>query len=116
MRDRSILLLDVGVFAPAEAAAEDAFDDEVVGGGGGADADADVDLPIGGDVEIGDGEELLLLVVDGAGGGDAAIVGVVLKAGADDGGEVVTDFEGGREADALVDVGAVESALEGGIE
>jgi len=86
------LLLDVGVFAPVEAAAEDAFDDEVVGGGGGADADADVDLPVGRDVEVGDGEELLLLIVDGAGTGDVAVVGVVLEAGADDGGEVVADF------------------------
>ena len=39
---------------------------------------------LGRDVEVGDGEELLLLVVDGAGAGDVAVVGVVLEAGADD--------------------------------
>ena len=39
--------VDGGVPAPVESAAEDAFDDEVVGGGGGADADAEIDFPYG---------------------------------------------------------------------
>ena len=53
--------------APVEAAAEDALDDEVVGRRGGAYAYADVDLPLRRDVEVGDGEDLLLLVVQLAG-------------------------------------------------
>ncbi len=51
------------VAAPVEAAPEDSFDDEVVGGGGDTDADAEVDLPLGRDVEVSDGEELVLLIV-----------------------------------------------------
>jgi hypothetical protein len=51
------------VSAPVEAAAEDGFHDQVVGCRGGTNADADVDLPNGGHIEIGDDEDLLLLVV-----------------------------------------------------
>ena len=55
--------IDQGGLLPVEVAAEDAFDDPVIGGGGGADAHADVDLPLRRHVQIGDGEDLLLLVV-----------------------------------------------------
>lgn len=65
--------------APIEVVAEDDFDDEVVGGGGGTPAGADVDLPLGGDEEIDDGEELLLLVMQRDEVAELAVVGVVLE-------------------------------------
>ena len=49
--------------APIEAAAEDAFDDEVVGRSGDTDADAEVNLPCWRHVQIRNYEELLLLFV-----------------------------------------------------
>ncbi len=55
------------------------FDDPVVGGGGGADAYAEVEFPIGRDVEVDGGEELLLLVVEAGDVADVAVVGVVLE-------------------------------------
>jgi hypothetical protein len=50
--------------APVETAAENAFDDEVVGGAGCAHSDAKIDLPCGRDVEVGNGEELMLLILE----------------------------------------------------
>jgi len=38
-------LVDRGASAPVEAATEDGFDDQMIGGGGGANADADIDFP-----------------------------------------------------------------------
>src|SRR5471030_1098445 len=99
---------DWRVFAPVEAAAEDSFDDEVVGCGGWADADADVDLPLGRDIEVSDGEDLLLLIVQGIKGAEAAVVRIVLEAAADDGREVVANFGARSETEALFDVRAVE--------
>src|ERR1700744_5509323 len=53
-----------GVMAPVEAAAENALDDQVVGCRGWPNAYADVDLPFGRDVQVGDGEDLLLLLAE----------------------------------------------------
>ena len=101
---------------PVEAAADDSFDDEVIGGGGRADAYAEVDLPLWRNVEIGDGEDLLLLISECVGGGDATVVSVVLDAAADLAGEVEADFDGGGEGYALGDVGAMQGALERRVE
>ena len=65
--------------APVEAAAENALDDQVVGCRGWPNAYADVDLPFGRDVEVGDGEDLLLLVVETVPGADAATVLMVWR-------------------------------------
>lgn len=102
--------------APGEAAADDCFDDEVVGGGGGAEAYAEVDLPFWREVEVSDDEDLLLLVVERVKAAEAAVVGVVLEAGVDLLGEVVTDLCSGCEGDALIDVGAVPGTFEGWVE
>src|ERR1700723_3338535 len=105
--------IDGGVPAPVEAAAENQFDDEVIGRGGGADADTEVDLPHRRDIEVGDDEELLLLVVHGGDVAYGVIIGVILDPTADYRGEIVADLGAGREAPALIDVGAVQKA-EGG--
>ena len=104
------------LLAPGEAAADDAFDDEVVGGCCGTEADAEVDLPPGRDVEVGDDEELLLLVVEGVEAADASVVGVVFEASVDFFGEVVADLCAGSEGETLMDVGAVQGSFEGGVE
>ncbi len=88
-------------------AADDAFDDDVIGGSGGAKAYAEVDLPFGGDVEVGDGEYLLLLIVQSVKISEAAVVGVVLEASVDLLGEVIADFGAGGKPQALIDVGTV---------
>src|ERR1035438_1865228 len=109
----SLLLLLV---SPIEAAADDAFYDPVIGGGGGAYADAEVDLPVGREVQIDGGEELLLLIVETGNVGDAAVVGVVLEAAGDLLGEVVADFGCWSEVDTFIDIGAVPGALEGRVD
>jgi hypothetical protein len=53
------------MMAPVETAPEDAFDDEVVSGCGDTNADAEVNLPVGRDVEVGGGKELVLLLTWG---------------------------------------------------
>src|ERR1700728_1856512 len=75
--------------SPIEAAAENAFHDPVVGGGCRAHAYAKVDLPLRRDIQIDGREELLLLIMQAGNVGDAAVVGVVLKAARDLLGEVV---------------------------
>jgi len=104
------------VFAPGDVAAENAFDDEVVGAAGDVDADAEVDLPLLGDVEVRGEEELLLLVVDGVGREDAAGGAVVLEARLDLPGEVVADFQVRGEDNAVANTGAVPGAVERGVE
>src|ERR1700723_3160274 len=104
--------IDGGVPAPVEAAAENQFDDEVIGRGGGADADTEVDLPHRRDIEVGDDKELLLLVVHGGEVAYGVIIGVILEPTGDYRGEIVADLGAGREAPALIDVGAVQRAFQ----
>src|SRR6202453_5500257 len=104
--------IDGGVSPPVEAAAENHFEDEVIGRGGGADADTEVDLPERRDIEVGDDKELLLLVVHGGDGAYRVIIGVILEPTADYRGEIVADLGAGREAPALIDVGAVQRAFQ----
>src|ERR1700754_150751 len=77
------VLFDGGMAVPIEAAAEDPFDDEVVSGCGGSYADANVDLPFGRDVQVGDSEDLLLLLAQCGKVADTSVVGIVLEAAAD---------------------------------
>ena len=58
------LLVDRGMPAPVEAAAEDRLHDEMIRRGGSADADPDIDLPDRRYIEIGDDEDLLLLIAN----------------------------------------------------
>jgi hypothetical protein len=58
-----VLSVDRGMTTPIESAAQDAFDYEVVGRAGEPDTDADIDFPQWRDVQVGNGEDLLLLVV-----------------------------------------------------
>src|ERR1700739_2376109 len=48
-----------------EAVTQDHFDQQVIGARGGADADAEVELPLGREVQIESGDDLLLLVAQG---------------------------------------------------
>src|SRR5690348_8403254 len=57
------LVLRLRPMAPVEAAAENAFDDQVIGRGSWPHTDAEVNLPLRRDVQIGDREDLLLLIV-----------------------------------------------------
>src|SRR5665213_3615176 len=102
--------------APVPAIADDALDDEVVRSRRRAEADAEVDLPFGRDVQVGDGEDLLLLVMQAGGRGKAAVVGVVLEAGVHLLCEVVAHLGAGREVQAIVYTGAVPGAFERGID
>ena len=65
--------------APVESAAENTFVDQVLGSRSGADAHPEIDLPERGDVEVGDGEDLLLLVMGRGEGAEATVVGVVFE-------------------------------------
>src|ERR1700722_16108706 len=108
--------VDRRVPAPVEATAEDGFHDQVVGGRGGADANADIDFPERRHIEVGDEEDLLLLVVHGRKAADRPIVGVPLEPPAHHASEVVANFGAGRKAKPLIDVRAVQRTLERGID
>ena len=56
-------LVQEGGFFPVEVAAQDGFDDEMIGGGGGAYTYSNVDFPLGRHVQIRYREDLLLLIV-----------------------------------------------------
>src|SRR6202453_548689 len=102
--------------APVESATENGFENKMVGGRCRADAHADIDFPQGRYVEIGNQEDLLLLIVDGRDVADRAVVGIPLDTAADDAGEVVTDFCARRKTETLIHVGAMQGALEGRID
>jgi len=101
---------------PVKAAAEDAFDDPVIGGCGCAHTDAEVDLPPGTDIEIDAGKYLLLLLVERVGVAQVAVVGVVLDGAVDLFGEVKADRCARRKVEAKIHVGAMPGAFEGGID
>ena len=50
-------------FFPVKVAAQDGFDDQMIGGGGGAYTYSDVDFPLGRNVQIRHCEDLLLLIM-----------------------------------------------------
>ena len=70
-------------FLPIEVAAENGFDDPVVGAGCRAYAYSDVDFPLRRDVEVGDYEYLLLLVMERIEGAQSAVVCVVFDTATD---------------------------------
>ena len=105
-------LFDRRMFAPVETPAEDAFDDQVVGGSGSADTNAEVDLPFRRDVKIGDGEDLLLLVVEWIERPEASVVGIVFDAAADLSCEVVAHLCSRSEPEALVHVRAMPGSFQ----
>ena len=86
------------------------FDDEVIGSGGGS--DADVDLPGWRDVEVGDREELLLLIMQGVNGSEAA---VVLKVATHLTVEVVADLGAGATSESKVHIRSMLDALKRGL-
>src|SRR5580692_8224248 len=115
-RTNNTCSVDRGMSAPVETAAENGFEDQVVGRRGGADPDADVDLPKGRHVKVGDDEELLLLGVHRRNIADCAVVGVPLDAAAHDTAKIVADFGARREAQALIDIRTMPGAFERGVE
>ena len=76
-------------FLPVEVAAENGFDDPVIGAGGRAYARSDVDFPFGRDIEVGHYEDLLLLVMERIECSQAAVVCVVFDTATDLGAKVV---------------------------
>src|ERR1051326_3479393 len=83
---------------------------------GHADADAQVEFPVGREVEIDGGQNLLLLFAQGVEAGDWAERSVILQPAGDFRGEIVTCLEVGRKLDALADAGAVERPVERRVE
>src|ERR1700691_2822372 len=102
--------------AQVETAAEYAFDDQVIGGGRGTDTYADVDFPYGRHVQIGHGEDHLLLIVSRVKVPERSVIGVVLDAAAHDAGKVVADLDTRCELHAFGGVRAVPGALERGVD
>ena len=86
-------------------AAENGFDDPVIGAGGWAYAYSDVDFPFGRDIEVGDYEDLLLLVMERIERAQAAVVRVVFDTATDLAVKVVAKFCSGGEAYALFYIG-----------
>ncbi len=80
-----------------ETAAEDHFDEQVVGAMRSADAYAEIELPIGVEIEIDARDELLLLLTDGIEACDGSVRRIVFEAARDFFGEVVADFHAGLE-------------------
>src|SRR6185437_11348682 len=98
--------------APVPAIAENALHDKVIGRRTGSNADAEVDLPLGGDVQVGYREDLLLLIVQAGGRAEPAIVGVVFDARVHLLGNVVADLGARRKVQAVSHAGTVPGALQ----
>src|SRR5882757_5336720 len=97
--------------SPGKVSPDDRLHDQVVRPRCRSDSDAEVDLPFGGDVQVRDSEDLLLLVVQGIETSDAPVVGVVLYSAADLFRKVIADLASGSEADALCDIRAMPGSL-----
>jgi hypothetical protein len=94
-------LVQQGGLLPVEVAAENGFDDPVVGAGCRAYTHSDVDFPFGRDIEVGHYEDLLLLVMERIECTQAAVVCVVFDAAADLPVKVVAEFDAWGKADSL---------------
>ena len=64
---------------PIEAAADDTFHDQVIGGTGDANAHAEVEFPLRSEIYVNRGEELLLLLAQGIESGERSSVGLKLR-------------------------------------
>src|SRR5437868_12000094 len=107
---------------PGEAAADNSFDDEMVGGARGSHAHTEVKLPFGREVEVNGREELLLLVAQWIEAGERTVGAVIFQPATNDLGvatgkfkKIITDLEVGRELHSLAYAGAMEGAIKGGI-
>ena len=94
-----------------KAAAEDHFDKHVVCAVGCADADAEIKFPIGVEIKINAGNELLFLLTQRIEARDESIRGIVFEAACNFLGEVVAHFHAGFEDETLGDARAVKTAL-----
>src|SRR6476646_673711 len=94
--------------SPAESAANDGFNDQVVRRPGDSPADTKVEFPFRRDIQVNGGKELLLLVGYRIKAADRAKRAVVFQSGAEGLGEIVRHFDIGRELKAQVDVFSVE--------
>src|SRR6266540_1420078 len=102
--------------APVESVADDHLDDQAVGGGCEPDSHAGIELPLGPEVQVDDGEDLVLLLPESVESADWTKPGIVLEARADPGGEGVTDLQARRELEAAARVLAFQRQAERGIE
>jgi hypothetical protein len=97
---------------PVKVASQDAFYDEMVGSRGSAPADTRIDFPLGIDEEIGDREDLLLLIVEGDKIPPLAVVRIILNAEIEIFGGRVSNGGRGAEGHAFgSDVGEIVLAL-----
>src|SRR6267142_5643967 len=102
--------------SPAKSSADDALDDQVVGGPGHADADAKVDLPLGRNVKIDRRDNLLLLLRARIEAGHRAERAVILQAAADHLRKIVRNLDVGRELEALAHIRTMQGLIDGRIE
>ena len=77
---------------PREAAADDALDDQMVGGASCADAHAEIELPLRGQIEVDAREELLLLIAQRIESGERTVCSIVFQAAGNFLREVVADL------------------------
>ena len=81
------------------------LDDEVVCTCGLSDSYSDVDLPLGRSIQVGDNEDLLLLVMQCVERAEASIVGIVFDPAAHYAREVITHLGTRRKAQPLLHIG-----------
>ena len=102
--------------SPREAAADDALHDEMIGGGCQSPANAKIELPLGRDVEIDRGKELVLLLADGIELGRGSGISVILDAARNLACQVVADFYIRIEFPAARNPGTVPCSREDRVE
>src|SRR5262245_24565714 len=77
---------------------------------------AEIEFPVGAEIQIDAGQELLLLVAQRIPVGERSEFAVILKSRGDAPGNVIADLEVGREGYTLANRGAVKGTVECGIE
>src|ERR1700733_13125124 len=100
-----------GLF-PGKVAAQNSFDDPVIGTCCGAHPDTDIYLPLGRNIQVGHQEDLLLLIMQRIKRAQAAVVCVVFDTAAYLPVEVVTELHRGRKAHPLFGIGTVPGTFE----
>ncbi len=100
---------------PGEAAADNAFDDEVIGGSGGAYADTEIELPLRAEVDIDGRKKLLLLVFKRQKIGCRAESAVVFQTTGNFLCDVVAELCIRRKRDSLMHAQAVPGTIKGRI-
>src|SRR5690348_9801944 len=103
-------------FGPTEPSADNAFNNEVVGGARCAPSYPEVYFPRWRDIQVNAGEELLLLISEWVETGDWSHSSIVFKSSAHHLREVIRNFYIRRKLKAAADIWSMQSLVECGIE